>query len=65
MEHLSGGPLWAIVPGKTHKHKTRMERLAKDKHSSLLQKFVTYGRKKFDRIGPWSRSHKTFQMTFF
>jgi hypothetical protein len=29
-----------------------MERLAGDKHSSLLQKFVTYGRKKFYNIGP-------------
>jgi hypothetical protein len=29
-----------------------LERLAVDKHSSLLQKFVKYGRKKFN-IGPW------------
>ncbi len=29
-----------------------MKKLAKDKHSSLLQKFVTYGRKKFYNIGP-------------
>jgi hypothetical protein len=25
----------------------RLERLSRDKHSSLLQKFVNYGRKKF------------------
>jgi hypothetical protein len=30
----------------THKHATRLERLARDKHSSLLRKFVIYGRKK-------------------
>ena len=29
-----------------------MERLARDKHSSLLQKFVNYGQKKFYNIGP-------------
>jgi hypothetical protein len=33
-------------------HKTSLERLARDKHSSLLQKFVNYGRKKFYRIVP-------------
>jgi hypothetical protein len=42
-----------------------MERLARDKHSSLFQKFVTYGGKKFDRIGPWSRSHKNFSDDIF
>jgi hypothetical protein len=34
------------------KHKSIIERLAKDKHSSLLRIFVTYGRKKFYNIGP-------------
>jgi len=29
-----------------------LQRLARDKHSSSLQKFVYYGRKKFYRIGP-------------
>ncbi len=33
------------APGLTHKHQTRLERLAKDKHSSLLRKSVNYGRK--------------------
>ncbi len=35
--------------------------LARDKHSSLLQKFVTHSRKKFYRIGPRSKvvSHKS------
>ncbi len=31
----------------TRKHKTRVERHARDKHSSLLQKFVNYGQKSF------------------
>jgi hypothetical protein len=32
-----------------------MERLARDKHSSLLRKSVTYGRKKFYKIDTWCR----------
>ncbi len=35
-------------PGLTHKHLTRLEMHAGDKHSSLLHKFVNYG--------PWSAS---------
>ncbi len=31
------------VPGLSHKHPTRLERLARDKHSSLLQKSVNCG----------------------
>jgi hypothetical protein len=41
---------WA--PDLAHKHQTRLERLARDKHCSLLQKTVNYGCKKFYRIGP-------------
>jgi hypothetical protein len=33
----------APTPGLGHKHWTRLEKLARDKHSSLLQKFVNYG----------------------
>jgi hypothetical protein len=33
--------------GLTHKHSTRLERLDRDKHSSLLRKSVNYSRKKF------------------
>jgi hypothetical protein len=36
----------------THKHYTILERLARDKHSSSLQKFITYGCKKFYNICP-------------
>ncbi len=39
------------APGLAHEHSTRLERLAKDKHSSLLRKSVNYVRKKFYRIG--------------
>ncbi len=38
--------------GLTCKQKTKLERFARDKRSSLLQKFVTCGIKKFDNIGP-------------
>ncbi len=42
-----------MFAGKAIKlHKTRLERLARDKHSSLLQKSVNYGQKKFNNIGP-------------
>ncbi len=33
--------------GLTHKHQTRLERLARDKHSSLLRTFVNYSRKSY------------------
>jgi hypothetical protein len=39
--------LSTVAPGLTHKHWARLERLAKDKHSSLLQKSINYGRKFF------------------
>jgi hypothetical protein len=32
--------------------KTRLEKLARDKHSDSLQKFINYGQKKFYKIGP-------------
>jgi hypothetical protein len=36
------------------KQYTRLERVARDKRSSLLRKFVIYDRKKIYNIGPWS-----------
>jgi hypothetical protein len=44
----------------TNKHYTRLENLANDKSSNLVQKFVNYGRKKFYNIGPWAQGYKTF-----
>ncbi len=41
------------APGLTHKYKTRLERLDRDKRSSLLRTLVNYGRKKFYSIEPW------------
>jgi hypothetical protein len=38
----------------THKHLTGLERLARDKCSSLLWKGITDARKKFYNIGHWS-----------
>ncbi len=43
-----------LAPGLTHKHLTRLERLARDKHSSLLRKSANYGCKKFYSTGPWT-----------
>ncbi len=39
---------------------TRLEKLAKDKCSSLLQNFVTYGCKRFYKIGHRCSFHKQF-----
>ncbi len=39
---------------------TRLEELSRDKHSSLLQKFVNYRQIKFYNIGPWRQCYKTF-----
>ncbi len=50
VEHLKVASIgWAS--GLTHKHKTRLERLARDKHSSSLCKSVNYGRKNFYSTG--------------
>jgi hypothetical protein len=49
-----------VGSGLTNNHYTRLERLVRDKHSSLLRKFVNYGQKKFYNIGPRVQSHKTF-----
>ncbi len=51
MEHLKGALLVeAPALPVTHKHQTKLERLATDKRSSLLQKSVNYSRKKFYNI---------------
>jgi hypothetical protein len=52
-----------VVYGLTQKHLTRLERLSKDKHSSLLQTFENYGLKKFYNIDTWSSIPK-FQIKF-
>jgi hypothetical protein len=41
-----------VGPGLAHKHLTRLEKLARDKHSSLLQKSVKYSSYKFFSTGP-------------
>ncbi len=43
-----------------YKQQTRLEWIARDKHSSLLQKFVNYGQKKFHNIGPRRQCYKPF-----
>ncbi len=39
-----------------------MERLARDKHFSLLRKSVNYGRNKFYDTGPWGLYYGTFTL---
>ncbi len=41
-----------VDSGLTNKHKTRLEKIASDKHSSLQQKLVNYGRNFFTTLGP-------------
>ncbi len=41
------------------------KRLAKDKQSSLLRKFVNYGQNKFYNIGPWKLSQILARMLQF
>ena len=52
--HLSG------APGLARKHLTCLERPAGDKHSSLLQKLVNYGRKSFVTLCPGAYTIKLF-----
>jgi len=44
-----------VDSGVTHNHYTRLEKLARDKHSSLLRTFVNYGHKKFYNVEPRPR----------
>ncbi len=39
---------------------TRLEKLARDKHSSLLRKLVDNGQKKFYNFEPWAQCYETF-----
>ncbi len=51
------------APSLTYTYQTRLERLARDKHSSLLQRSVNYGRKKLYTTGPRASTNpqnKTF-----
>ncbi len=47
-----GVPDIVIGSGLTHKHKTKWEKLAMDKHSGLLRIFVNYSRNFFITFGP-------------
>ncbi len=44
---------WKVGSGLTRKHQTGLDRLVRDKNSSLLRKVVTYDRKKICNIGSW------------
>jgi hypothetical protein len=52
VEHLKGA-FTLPGPGLARKHWTRLEKLARDKHSGLFRKSVNYGRNKFYSTGPW------------
>jgi len=46
----------------TNKQYTSLESVARSKDSSLLRKFVTYGRKKFYNIGPMMKIFATHSL---
>ncbi len=48
------------APSLTNKDQARLERLAIDKHSRLLRKFINYGRNKFYDTGHWYSYYKTY-----
>jgi hypothetical protein len=59
----SGAPeicLTQVGSSLTCNHQTKLERLARDKHFSFLQKSVNYGRKKFYSRGPLIQCYETF-----
>jgi hypothetical protein len=41
-----------LAPGLTHNYYPKLDKLAMEKHSSLLRKSVNYGLKKFYKNGP-------------
>ncbi len=49
-----------VSSGFTHKHYDKLEKLSRDKHTSLLPEFVNNGSKKLCNNGPWSKGYKTF-----
>jgi len=51
LEHLKGVSLREALPLPANV-RLGWKKLAKDKHSSLLQKFINYGNKKFYSTGP-------------
>jgi hypothetical protein len=53
VKHLLSAPLKGRLLALS-KNNTRLERVARSKRSSFLRKLVTYGRKKFNNIGPWA-----------
>jgi hypothetical protein len=55
-----GSSLYSKALGLFHKHSTRLERLARDKHTSLLRTFANYGRKSFVTLGPGQDVIKLF-----
>ncbi len=53
------------APGLTHRHETRLEGLSRDKHSGLLRKYVTYGRKKVYNTGSPGHAGNTPEVIAF
>ncbi len=42
-----------VIFSGTHKHQTRLEKIADDKHSNLLSLLVNYKRTHCNTLGPW------------
>ncbi len=53
VEHQEVASFW-YSQALLEKHQTCLEKPARDKHSSLVRKFVNYGREEFYIVGPCS-----------
>ncbi len=62
-EYPSEAPFYRKGSGLTRKHQTWLERLARDKHSSLLRKSVNYDRKWFYSTSPQCHLYVTLWKT--
>ena len=63
-KRLTGASL-RQAPGLIRKHQTRLERLASDTLSSLLQKFVNYGCNFFSQFWPLKRKKSFIALTTY
>jgi hypothetical protein len=60
VKHISGASFYGGLLALPTNIRLGWKRNVGDKHSSLLQKFINYGQKKFYNFGAWGQSHKTF-----
>ncbi len=60
MKHIAGAPFYGRLLALPTNIRLGRKRNVGDKHSSLLQKFINYGQKKFYNIGPRALDGNTY-----